>query len=147
MAFNGELREEQKPASDALLAQNTGVLFATTAFGKTVIASYMIVQRKTNTLILVHTQALMTQWEKSLETFLQFDIMPPKERKGRGRKKVWSPVGVLGAGKDTLHGIVDVAVMQPLVNGDEVKDLVRTSSDHIYAVRRYSLSGRCKGTG
>ena len=125
MAFDGELREEQKTVADALLAQNTGVLSATTAFGKTVIASYMIGQRKTNALILVHTQALMAQWKKSLETFLQFDVAPPEEIKGRGRKKAWSPVGVLGAGKDTLYGIVDVAVMQSLVNGDEVKDLVR----------------------
>ena len=125
VVFNGELREEQKPAADALLAQNTGVLSATTAFGKTVVASYMIGQRKTNTLILVHTQALMTQWKKSLESFLKFDIIPPEEKKGRGRRKVWSPVGVLGAGKDTLHGIVDVAVMQSLVKGDEVKELVR----------------------
>ena len=38
---------------------------------------------------------------------------------------MWSPVGVLGAGKDTLHGVVDIAVMQSLVNGDEVKELVR----------------------
>ena len=125
VSFNGELREEQQSAADALLAQNTGVLSATTAFGKTVVASYMIGQRKTNTLILVHTQALMSQWKKSLETFLKFDITLPEEKKGRGRKKVWSPVGVLGAGKDTLHGIVDVAVMQSLVNGDEVKELVR----------------------
>ena len=123
--FNGELREEQQPATDALLDKNIGVLSATTAFGKTVVASYMIGQRKTNTLVLVHTQALMSQWKKSLETFLHFDITPPEEKKGRGRKKIWSPVGVLGAGKDTLHGIVDVAVMQSLVNGDEVKELVR----------------------
>ena len=125
VAFNGELREEQKPAADALLEQNTGVLSATTAFGKTVIASYLISQRKTNTLILVHTQALMTQWKKSLGSFLKFDITPPEEKKGRGRKKVWSPIGVLGAGKDTMHGIVDVAVMQSLVSGDEVKEIVR----------------------
>ena len=67
----------------------------------------------------------MTQWKKSLETFLNFDITPPEAKKGRGRKEIWSPVGVLGAGKDTLHGIVDVAVMQSLVSGDEVKELVR----------------------
>lgn len=125
VTFNGELREEQRPAADALLEQNTGVLSATTAFGKSVIASYLIGQRKTNTLILVHTQALMTQWKKSLESFLKFDIIPPEEKKSRGRRKVWSPVGVLGAGKDTLHGVVDIAVMQSLVNGDEVKELVR----------------------
>ena len=125
VTFNGELREEQQPAADALLEQNTGVLSATTAFGKTIIASYLIGQRKANTLILVHTQALMTQWKKSLENFLQFDLTPPEEKKGRGRKKVWSPVGVLGAGKDDLHGVVDVTVMQSLVSGDEVKELVR----------------------
>ena len=125
VTFNGELREEQQPAADALLEQNTGVLSATTAFGKTIIASYLIGQRKANTLILVHTQTLMTQWKKSLENFLQFDLTPPEEKKGRGRKKVWSPVGVLGAGKDDLHGVVDVTVMQSLVSGDEVKELVR----------------------
>ena len=67
----------------------------------------------------------MIQWKKSLESFLKFDITPPEEKKGKGRKRVWSPVGVLGAGKDTLQSIVDVAVMQSLISGDEVKELVR----------------------
>ena len=73
----------------------------------------------------MHTQALMDQWKKSLEQFLQFDITPPEPKKGRGRKKVWAPVGQLGAGKDTLHGIVDIAVMQSLISGNEVKSLVK----------------------
>ena len=123
--FNGKLREEQELAINELLKHNIGVLSATTAFGKTVIASYIASIRKTNTLVLVHTQALMQQWKKSLEQFLTFDITPPEQRKGRGRKKTWWPVGLLGAGKDTLNGIVDVAVMQSLVDGDEVKELVR----------------------
>ena len=50
---------------------------------------------------------------------------PPEEKRGRGRRKAWSPVGILGAGKDTAHGVVDIALMQSLVNGDEVKELVR----------------------
>ena len=123
--FTGELRAEQKIAADELLKYNMGVLSATTAFGKTVIASHVISRRKTNTLILVHTQALMQQWKKLLEQFLLFDITPPETPKGRGGRKKWSPVGILGAGKDTLNGIVDVAVMQSLVDGDEVKELVR----------------------
>lgn len=123
--FNGKLRDEQEVAADELLKYNIGVLSATTAFGKTVIASYIIGQRKTNTLILVHTQALIQQWKKSREQFLKFDIMPPETQKGRGRKKIWSPVGMIGAGKDTLNGIVDIAVMQSLVDGDEVRELVR----------------------
>ena len=123
--FNGILREEQQPAADALLEHNIGVLSATTAFGKTVVASYLIGERKANTLVLVHTQSLMTQWQKSLEQFLNINIAPPEKPKGRGRRKVWSPIGVLGAGKNTLNGIVDVAVMQSLVSEDEVKKLVR----------------------
>ncbi|HBL40481.1 MAG TPA: helicase, partial [Ruminococcaceae bacterium] len=124
VTFNGELREEQKPAADALLSDNIGVLSATTAFGKTVVASYLISQRKANTLVLVHTQSLMKQWKDSLEKFLCFDIEPPKQ-KSRGRKPTWSPVGVLGGGKSTLHGFVDVAVMQSLFDGENVKELVR----------------------
>ncbi len=123
--FNGKLRDEQEIAANELLKYSIGVLSATTAFGKTVVASHIISQRKTNTLILVHTQALMQQWKKSLEQFLKFDIMPPETQKGRGRKKTWSPVGMIGAGKDTLNGIVDIAVMQSLVDGDEVRELVR----------------------
>lgn len=123
--FNGFLREEQQPAADALLEHNIGVLSATTAFGKTVVASYLIGERKTNTLVLVHTQSLMAQWQKSLQQFLTINVAPPEKQKGRGRRKVWSPVGVLGAGKNTLTGIVDIAVMQSLISEDEVKELVR----------------------
>lgn len=57
--FKGELRPEQIPAAEALLAHDNGILSATTAFGKTVIAAYLIGQRKVNTLVLVHTQALL----------------------------------------------------------------------------------------
>lgn len=121
--FNGELRDEQMPAAEAMLQHNNGVLSATTAFGKTVIASYLIGERKINTLILVHTQSLMTQWQKSLSQFLKFNINMPE--KAKGRRKQNSPIGVIGAGKNTLNGIVDVAVMQSLITGDEVKTLVR----------------------
>jgi hypothetical protein len=44
--FVGELREEQVPAADAMLAEDIGILSATTAFGKTVIGAYMIANRK-----------------------------------------------------------------------------------------------------
>ena len=125
VTFNGILREEQTLAADALLAYDTGVLSATTAFGKTVVASYLIGQRKTNTLILVHTQALLVQWKKALESFLDFDLQKPEKKKGRGRPVAWSPVGTLGANRNTLHGIVDVAIMQSMISDGEVKDTVK----------------------
>ncbi|MCQ2479351.1 MAG: DEAD/DEAH box helicase family protein [Clostridia bacterium] len=125
ICFNGELREEQRPAAQALLSESTGVLSATTAFGKTVVGAYLIAQKKVNTLILVHTQSLMTQWKSSLEKFLEFSIEPPEPKSGKGRRTKWSPIGLLGGGKNTLHGYVDIAVMQSLVSENEVKELVR----------------------
>lgn len=61
VSFEGSLRDNQTPAANALLMHNNGVLAATTAFGKTVIGSYLISERKVNTLVLVHTSALLTQ--------------------------------------------------------------------------------------
>ncbi len=128
VSFNGELRSDQIPAADALLIHNTGVLSATTAFGKTVIGAWLIGERKVNTLVLVTSSTLLTQWKSALEKFLSFDEIPqPEQPKKRGRKKKSSAVGLLGSGKDTLTGIVDVAIIQSLFEGDEknVKELVR----------------------
>ncbi len=115
--FTGQLREEQQPAADALLAHETGVLSAATAFGKTVIAAYLIGQRQVNTLILVHSSALMMQWKEALEQFLLIEEELP-EQTGK-RKKNRSLIGQLGSGKNSLNGIVDVAIMQSMFEGEE----------------------------
>lgn len=117
--FNGTLREEQSPAAEALLAEDTGVLSATTAFGKTVIGAYLIGQRKINTLILVHSAALLEQWKSSLEQFLDIHEILPEAPKKRGRKRKQSLIGQIGAGKNTRGGIVDIAIMQSLFEGEE----------------------------
>jgi superfamily II DNA or RNA helicase len=57
-------------AAEELLKQETGVLVAPTAFGKTVVGAWLIAQRKVNTLVLVHTRQLMDQWINRLETLL-----------------------------------------------------------------------------
>lgn len=125
VSFNGNLRENQLPAAKALLKHDNGVLAAATAFGKTVIGSYLISERKVNTLVLVHTSALLTQWINSLNQFLNIEATPPEKRPGRGRQKQWSPIGMVGAGKENTSGIIDIAIMQSLFDGDEVKKLVR----------------------
>lgn len=124
--FNGALRPEQVPAAEALLSHDIGVLSATTAFGKTVIGAYLIGARKTNTLILVHSTALLNQWKSAMEQFLSIDEALPQEPKKRGRKKNRQLVGQLGGGKNTLSGIVDIAIIQSLFDGEDkhVKELV-----------------------
>ena len=125
VSFAGALRDEQQLAADALLAHETGVLSATTAFGKTVIGSALIAKRKCNALILVHMQTLMNQWKSSLEQFLSINEPLPEIPGGRGRKKSRSIIGQIGSGKNALSGIVDVASIQSLVHGDEVSDIVK----------------------
>lgn len=124
--FNGLLRDEQADATDSMLRYDNGVLSATTAFGKTVIGAKLISERKVNTLVLVHTQQLLEQWKERLNQFLTInEKLPDEPVKKRGRKKVRSIIGQLGGGKKTLSGIIDIAVMQSLVKGDEVNEIVR----------------------
>ena len=123
--FNGELTDEQKPAATALMKYDIGVLSATTVFGKTVIGANIIASKKANTLVLVHTQALLTQWKKALEQFLIIAETLPAQEKKKGRKRIISTIGQIGAGTNRLSGIVDIAVMQSLVNNGEVKELVK----------------------
>ena len=72
-------------AAAALLPHETGVLAATTAFGKTVVAAKMIAARDRNTLVLVHRRQLLDQWVARLQTFL--DIPPNKTRRHPWREE------------------------------------------------------------
>lgn len=105
----GALTEEQNAAANALLADDTGVLAATTAFGKTVVACRVIAERGVNTLILVHRQQLLDQWVARLRTFLDVDS---------------AHIGVVRGGKKRPTGFIDVATIQSLVSKGKVSDLV-----------------------
>ncbi|KHE93494.1 MAG: DEAD/DEAH box helicase family protein [Candidatus Scalindua rubra] len=123
--FNGILRKEQQEVIDELLNHDTGVLSATTAFGKTVVAANLIAARKRSTLILVHRQQLLLQWVARLSEFLRINEELPIQEKKRGRKKKQGLIGQIGAGKDSLSAIIDVAIMQSLNNAGEVKECVK----------------------
>lgn len=123
--FNGELRENQSDAAKSMLFHSNGILSATTAFGKTVVGLYLISQRKVNTLILVHNSALLEQWKKSLGKFLVFNGEKPTYTTKTGRVKTRDFVGQLSGNKNTLNGIVDIAIMQSVVSGGDVKDFVK----------------------
>lgn len=125
--FKGSLRDEQPLALSELLPYDNGVLSGTTAFGKTVVAIKLIAERKVNTLILVDRVSLVLQWRKRLIEFLTINetITDADEERKRGRKKDKSIVGQIGAGKDNLNGIIDIAVMQSLNRMGEVNECMK----------------------
>jgi superfamily II DNA or RNA helicase len=107
--FQGELRPDQQVAVEAMSQTDSGVLSATTGFGKTVIAAYLIAKRKVNTLVLVHRRQLLDQWIAHLVNFLG---LTPQE------------IGQFGGGKQRQSGVVDVATIQSLHAKGVVNDLV-----------------------
>ena len=125
VSFTGELREDQELAAQAMLKHDCGVLSAATAFGKTVIAARLIAERKTNTLILMHRQQLLSQWMTKLAQFLDIDEELPEVPKKRGRKPWQGLIGQIGAGRERPSGIIDVAIMQSLTHDGEVKECVK----------------------
>jgi len=107
--FRGQLRPLQEEAVAKITAHDEGILCAPTAFGKTAVAAWLIAKRKVNTLVIVHRQQLLDQWQERLEMFLD---LPAKS------------IGHIGGGKMDRTGCVDVAVIQSLYRKDEVKDFV-----------------------
>ncbi|RKX94556.1 MAG: DEAD/DEAH box helicase [Spirochaetes bacterium] len=107
--FTGMLRAEQKKALRKMLKEDTGILSAPTAFGKTVVAAALIAERKVNTLILVHRTELLRQWQERLESFLNLVDGPP---------------GTYGGGKKNLKSHLDIAVMQSLIRLENLPEIL-----------------------
>ena len=81
------MKEEQNEAAEKLLHHSDGILNAATAFGKTIVCSYLIAKRKVNTLILLQSKDLLLQWVKELNKFLDIDEKPPIYETKSGRKR------------------------------------------------------------
>jgi superfamily II DNA or RNA helicase len=109
LEFDGQLRPVQEEAVQQIVDHDEGILSAPTAFGKTAVAAWLIAKRKVNTLILVHRQQLLDQWQERLAMFLN---MPPPS------------IGHVGGGKMHRTGCIDVAVIQSLYQKEAVKDFV-----------------------
>jgi superfamily II DNA or RNA helicase len=134
--FLGTLSKDQKSAVKALLVHDTGVLSATTGFGKTVLAAYIIAKRKQNTLILVHRKQLLEQWVARLQTFLDLEHIN---------------IGQIGGGKRKPTGQIDIALIQSLVRKGEVDDcvadygqLIVDECHHLSAVSFEAVARQCK---
>jgi len=107
--FQGQLTAVQKKAAHELLKHETGVFVAPPGVGKTVVGTYLVAERGSSTLVLVHRRPLLDQWLAQLALFLGLEP---------------GAVGQIGAGKKTGNGLLDVAMIQSLVRKDSVRDLV-----------------------
>jgi superfamily II DNA or RNA helicase len=106
VSFKGLLTSQQEEAVTNLLNYDTGILAATTGFGKTVTAASLIARRKVNTLIIVHRKQLLDQWKEKLSTFLEIE---PKS------------IGQIGGGKNKPTGKIDIATIQSLNYKGKIK--------------------------
>ncbi len=103
VAFQGTLRPAQSAAAEALRRHDCGVLEAGTAFGKTVLAAWMIARRGRSALVLVNRRTLQRQWVARLAQFLGL-------REG--------DIGRIGGGAKRETGSLDVALLQTLARRD-----------------------------
>lgn len=107
--FHGTLSSQQDEAVKTLLEYQQGILSAATGFGKTVLATSIIAERKVNTLVIVHRTQLMQQWVEKLAAFLKIPT---------------TDIGQIGAGKNKVTGFIDVATIQSLNYGGQLKSLI-----------------------
>lgn len=103
--FTLTLRAEQKIAFEAIYKKENAILIAPPGFGKTAVASAIVVKRAVSTLILVHKTTLLEQW---LERLVQYFDVDPKS------------IGQLGKGKKRITGMIDIATIQSLRNRPEM---------------------------
>lgn len=108
-SFMGKLRKDQKEAVKKILEQDTGILSAPTAFGKTVIGANIIAARKVNTLILVHRKQLADQWVEKLKIFLNTEKVQ---------------IGQIGSGKFKPTGQIDIAIIQSLIKKENLAEIL-----------------------
>jgi len=100
MAFRGTLRPFQEEAvSGPLLKETHGVLSAGTGSGKTVIALYIIAQRRQPALVVVHTVELLHQWQDRIGAFLDIPL---------------DEIGVIGGGKFRIGEKISVGLYQSI---------------------------------
>ncbi len=118
-----DLRAEQVDVFNSLMKYDYALLIAPPGFGKTAVASAMIAARSVKTLILVNKTALIDQWKERLMSYFSIQA---KE------------IGILGKGKKSLNGSLDIATLQSLKNRpeliEEYSQIIIDEAHHIPAV-------------
>ncbi|MGH7595086.1 MAG: TOTE conflict system archaeo-eukaryotic primase domain-containing protein [bacterium] len=109
VGFHGNLTAAQANTVGELLQHDMGIFVAPPGVGKTVVGIYLIAQRRRSTLILVHRQPLLEQWQTQLAEFLN---LPSEE------------IGIVAGGKNTRTGKIDIAMLQSLIRENEAEQWV-----------------------
>lgn len=94
-------KPEQEAVLTELLARERAVLCAKPGFGKTMAGLLVFARRQQKTLVIVHTRALLHQWQKRISDY--FDL--PE-----------GSVGVIGEGKWQIGKMITVASYQTLLS-------------------------------
>jgi len=98
-SFKGQLKPFQQEAANRMLAKEFGTLSSPTGSGKTVMALYILAQRRQPALIVMHTKDLVHQWIARIKSFLNI----PEE-----------DIGLIGDGKKIIGKKITVALVQSL---------------------------------
>lgn len=127
VSFCGELREKQQDALEEMMKHDDGMLIAATSFGKTVVCSAIIAEKKVNTLIVLNRTSLIEQWKDALYEFLdiqeQLPMITTKSGKTKQAKEI---IGTLYSNHDSLGGIIDIAMVGSLCKKGEYHELLHS---------------------
>lgn len=111
--FTGSLKPFQKKAVEDMARRDSGTLNAPTGSGKTVMALWLIAQRRQPSVVVVHTKDLAFQWIERIAQFLGVPV---------------DDVGLIGAGKKRIGEQITVALVQSLYR---CADLVVPRTGHL----------------
>jgi superfamily II DNA or RNA helicase len=118
-----ELRPQQVNVFNSLMQYDYALLIAPPGFGKTAVASAIIAARSVKTLILVNKTSLIDQWKERLMSYFEINS---------------KAIGILGKGKNTLNGLLDIATLQSLKNRpqliEEYSQIIIDEAHHVPAV-------------
>ena len=97
--FHGQLQSFQIEAANRMLSKDMGTLAAPTGSGKTVMALYIITQRRQPALIITYTKELLEQWASRVNQFLGIPL---------------NEIGRIGDGERNIGKKITVALVQTL---------------------------------